>query len=64
MWKYKLDLLLVSEDPWDVVTEKRLTNIPMTDWKMKESKARARIGLLVENDHLIHVRSANAAQEA
>ena len=62
--KYKLELLLVSEDLWEVVTEERPTITLETDWKKKDAKARARIGLLVENDQLIDVRSADTAQKA
>jgi len=55
LWKFKVEMLLVKDDLWEVVND----DIPAeaTDrWRMKDRKARAHIGLLLEDGHLHLVR--------
>jgi len=62
-WKFKLELLLMKEELWDTVHKEPPT--PHTEeWKTKDRKARATIGLLVEDDQLIHIRDAETARDA
>ncbi|OAD56172.1 hypothetical protein WN48_03818 [Eufriesea mexicana] len=61
-WKFKVELLLIKEGLWELVTQNRPAT-PDTDWFNKDGKARATIGLLVEDDQLIHIRSAKTAKE-
>jgi len=55
LWKFKVEMLLVKDDLWEVVND----DIPAeaTDrWRMKDRKATAHIGLLLEDGHLHLVR--------
>lgn len=61
-WKFKLQLLLVKEGLWDLVTDD-VPAIPDAIWKVKDGKAKAVIGLLVEDNHLIHIKNLNYARE-
>lgn len=62
-WKYKLELLLIKEECWEVIVGQMPT--PKTDaWQKKDDKARAMIGLLVEDNQLIHIREAEHAKDA
>lgn len=59
-WKFKLQLILVKEGLWDVVTGNVPEN-PDAAWLTKDGNAKATIGLLVEDNHLIHIKNlANA----
>ncbi|KAK2575182.1 hypothetical protein KPH14_012892, partial [Odynerus spinipes] len=62
-WKYKLELLLIKEGLWDVVNENRPPE-PDNAWLVRDGKAKATIGLLVEDDQLIHIRNAASARAA
>ena len=53
-WKYKMELLLIKEELWDVVTGIKPQQ-PTEEWVKKDGKARASIGLLVEDNQLVHV---------
>lgn len=62
-WKYKVQLLLMKEGLWKVINDQAPS--PMTDdWRNRDDKARATIGLLVEDNQLIHVREVTTAKEA
>ena len=63
IWKYKVELLLIKEDLWDLVTEDKPEEIDST-WTKRDNKARATICLLVEDNQIIHVRQATTAKEA
>ena len=60
-WKFKLELLLTKEDLWDTTTEDPPD--PVTDeWRTKDRKARANIGLLLEDNQLHLVRKETTAK--
>src|SRR3984885_14576424 len=60
-WKFKVELLLVKEDLWDTISKE--TPDPVTDaWKTKDGKARASIGLLVEDNQLHIIRKQTTAK--
>ncbi|KAK2577939.1 hypothetical protein KPH14_011325, partial [Odynerus spinipes] len=61
--KYKLELLLIKEGLWDVVSG-TLPSTADAAWLLKDGKAKATIGLLVEDDQLIHIRNATSARAA
>ncbi|KAK2578840.1 hypothetical protein KPH14_012195 [Odynerus spinipes] len=62
-WKYKVELLLIKEGLWEQVNDSPPES-PDALWKNKDGKAKATIGLLVEDDQLVHVRKAVTAKEA
>ncbi|KAK2574746.1 hypothetical protein KPH14_013035, partial [Odynerus spinipes] len=58
-----MELLLIKDKVWDVIKE----TAPATadaKWLEKDDQARATIGLLVEDNQLIHIRHAKTAREA
>ena len=61
-WKFRMELLLVQDDLFDLVTEQKPDVVP-AGWLMKDGKARAKIGLALENDQLCHVMGATTAHE-
>lgn len=61
-WKYQMELGLISEDLWEVVSEEAPSDgRALRGWVKKDNKARALIGLNVEKDQLIHIRDKNTA---
>lgn len=73
-WKYKMELLLIKEGLWKVIKETApapsttLTTVSnqkdIDDWNVNDDKARAFIGLSVEDDQIAHIRKAKTAAEA
>ena len=60
-WKFKVELLLTKEDLWDTVFQDPPD--PVTpEWQAKDRKARATIGLLLEDSQLHHVRKEVTAK--
>ena len=60
-WKFKVELLLTKEDLWDTISSDPPD--PLTDaWRSKDCKARATIGLLLEDNQLHHVRKESTAK--
>lgn len=60
-WKFKVELLLMKEDLWDAIS-KEAPN-PVTErWTTKDQKARATIGLLIEDNQLHLVRRQTTAR--
>jgi len=59
-WKYKVELLLIKEGLWDLVSEAAPAQ-PNAEWLTKDAQARATIGLLVEDNQLTHIRSKTTA---
>ena len=51
IWSCKVELMLTSEDLWEVIIEDPPGELT-TAWKKKDAKAKAKIGLLVNNDQL------------
>lgn len=70
-WKYKVELFLIRADLWSVVSEERpglaadaSNQTAVNDWIRQDDRARASIGLLVEDDQLCHIRSQTTAKGA
>lgn len=63
MWKFKMTLLLQKEKVYDVITGEEPS--PSTEsWTNKNQQAFAMIGLNIEDDQLIHIRSSKTARAA
>lgn len=63
-WKYKIELLLINEDLWDVITDEAPTAAAhLRNWRKRDNKARSTIGLTVEDSQLVHIRDKTTAQE-
>lgn len=63
IWKFKLKLLLIKEDVWDVVKDELPEN-PDAAWCKRDGKAMAWIGLLIEDNQLCHITNAETAKAA
>lgn len=63
VWKFKMELLLLKEDLWDLITEE-VPIEPDVTWMKKNGKARALIGLMVEDNQLEYVKKAKNAKDA
>ena len=61
-WKYKLEMLLLKEGLFDYVGKEK-PSTTTSEWDVKDGKAKAIIGLLVEDNQLIHVRKLNTAKQ-
>ena len=60
-WKFKVELLLTKEDLWQIVSDDPPEEV--TDaWRTKDRKARATIGLLLEDNQLHHIRKQTTAK--
>ena len=59
-WKFKVELLLIKEDLWDVVSEDPSEPVS-AEWRTKDRKARATIGLLLEDNQLHLIRKETTA---
>jgi transposase InsO family protein len=65
VWKFKMELLLMKEDLWSQVsTKKPADTTAATSWQKRDDRARATIGLLVEDSQLIHIRKDTTAKGA
>ena len=62
-WKFKVKLLLTKDDVWNVVSNARPAE-PDAAWLKRDGKAMAWIGLLLEDNQLVHVRNKTSAKEA
>lgn len=64
MWKYKIELYLINQDLWNVLSEEApSTPARLREWIKKDNKARTTIGLLVEDNQLVHIRGKTTALE-
>lgn len=63
MWKFKMELLLIEKDLWDNISIERPA-APDAEWLKRDGKARARIGLMVEDNQLCHIRKETSAAAA
>lgn len=61
-WKYRMELLLMKEELWEIV-KYRKPDVVDVHWESKNNKAKAMIGLLIEDSQLIHVRKLETAHE-
>lgn len=62
VWKYKVELLLIKEGLWSTVEVTKPADVS-DEWSIKDGKARATIGLLVEDNQLCHVRKHTTSHE-
>jgi hypothetical protein len=60
-WKFKVELLLIKDDLWEVVNEAPPDEVT-AEWSAKDRKARATIGLLIEDSQLNLIRKENTAR--
>lgn len=66
-WSYKMELMLMDEGIWDVIAEDKPAETEtqkLAIWSKNNQKARVRIGLLVEDNQLLHIRNVKTAKEA
>lgn len=62
IWKFRMEMLLTREELWHVVSEPRVN--PVTDaWLKDDRKARATIGLCIEDNQLAIVKDASSAKD-
>lgn len=69
-WKFRMELLLIKDDVWHVVEKSapvlssdRSNQSAIDAWKKCDDKARATIGLLVEDNQLNHIRNKATAKQ-
>lgn len=62
VWKFRMELVLIQEDLFGVVSEEKPEN-PNPAWKAKDEKARALIGLSVEDGQLCHIIKAGSSKD-
>lgn len=62
VWKFRIDLLLIREGLSDVIVNPK-PEVPDAAWIVKDGKARAIIGLSIEDSQLCHVIKATSARE-
>lgn len=60
---FKVKLLLVKEGGWTTVEDAKPEPVTQ-EWKSKDAQALATIGLLVDDNQLVHIRKAQSAAEA
>lgn len=67
-WKYKMEMLLTKEDVWETVMindELIPTGVrALTIWRKNDRKAKALIGLSVNDDQLVYIRNCTTAKES
>lgn len=62
-WKFKMEMMLVRDELWYVIADP--TPNPITDaWKKADAKARATIGLCMEDNQTSLVRNCTYAKDA
>ncbi|XP_062709476.1 uncharacterized protein LOC134288474 [Aedes albopictus] len=62
VWKFRMELVLIQEDLFGVVSEEKPED-PDPVWKAKDAKARALIGLSVEDGQLCHIIRAGSSKD-
>ena len=63
IWSEKMELLLITEDLWDLIEEEMPTPVDNL-WSKRDDKARGTIVLLEEDNQLIHMQGSKIAREA
>lgn len=61
-WKFRVELLLVKDGLWEVVSNPKPVDVNAT-WISKDASARAVIGLALDDGQLSHVLGASTANE-
>lgn len=63
VWKFKMEMLLVREELWQVISEEKPE--PVTpEWTRADTKARATIGLCIDDSQTSLVRRCETAKDA
>lgn len=62
-WKFKVELLLIKDGLWKTIRDPQ-PNPVTEDWTEKDDKARATIGLSVEENQVNFIRNAKSAKES
>lgn len=63
-WRFRMELMLMREDLWALVKDPKPEAAYVTSaWSRKDEKARAMIGLALEDSQLIHIMEAVTAKE-
>lgn len=63
-WRFRMELMLMKEDLWSIVKESKPVSADITSaWTRKDEKARAMIGLALEDGQLSHIMDAESAKE-
>lgn len=67
-WKFRVRMLLIRDDVWDIVDGTELSPeespVEIAKWKKRDNKALATICLSVEDSQLVHVKDARSSFEA
>lgn len=61
-WRFRMELILIKEELYEMVSCQK-PDAPDNVWLAKDGKARAIIGLALENSQLTHVMKARSAKE-
>lgn len=61
-WKFRVELLLVKDGLWEIVTNPKPENATAS-WVTKDASARVVIGLALDDSQLAHVLGATTANE-
>lgn len=61
-WRFRMELILIKEELYEMVSCPK-PPLPSAAWLAKDGKARAVIGLALENNQLTHVMKAETAKE-
>lgn len=63
-WKYRMELLLTKEDLWEILSQEIPTSTTAFNrWNKQDKKARALIGLAVEDSQLVYIRNQQTARD-
>lgn len=63
-WRFRMELLLMKDDLWSVVNDVKPDAASVTSaWARKDEKARAMIGLALEDCQLSHIMDAASAND-
>ncbi|XP_062710258.1 copia protein isoform X1 [Aedes albopictus] len=63
-WRFRMELLLMREDLWTIVKDPKPDPVDVTSaWNRKDEKARALIGLALEDSQLVHIMKATTAKD-
>lgn len=63
-WRFRMELMLMREDIWSTVKDPKPDPADMTSaWTRRDEKARALIGLALEDNQLSHIMDAGSARD-
>ena len=61
-WRFRMELILIKEELYELISLQKPER-PDAAWLVKDGKARAIIGLALENSQLTHVMKAHTAKD-